>query len=94
MSAYTKVPMARLGPLIDTWLSKPGNSQRILSELSGVPERRIYNIRKGYDSTTRNGVVWKYYNVEFTTADKLLTAMGQEDEWYHSLLDIYEAEDD
>jgi hypothetical protein len=86
--------MARLAPLIDNWLSKPGNTQRNLSELAGVPERRIYNIRKGYDSTTRNGVVWKYYNVEFMTADKLLTAMGMENEWYLSLLDIYEAEDE
>ena len=93
MSAYTKVPMGRLSPLIQTWLKRPGNSRRILSELSGVPERRIYCILKGYDPQTKRGKKYQFSNVEFETAEKLLLAMDMQEEWYLSLVDIYEAED-
>lgn len=85
--------MGRLTPLIQSWLSRPGNTRRNLADLSGVPERRIYCILKGYDNQTKRGHQYKFSHVEFETADKLLMAMGMEDEWYFSLLDIYEADD-
>jgi hypothetical protein len=86
--------MGRLKPLIERWLNYPGNSRRILSELSGVPERRIYCILQGYDAQTKRGKRYLTSNVEQETADKLLIAMGMEEEWYLSLLDIYEADDE
>lgn len=93
MSAYTKVPMKRLQPLVKEWLKRPGNTQRGLSERAGVPERRIYEIKRGYGESIRDGRSYVYHNVEFTTADALLSAMDMENEWYISLYDLYFADD-
>lgn len=95
MSAYTKVPMSRLQPLLKEWLAKPGHTQRMLSQLSGIPERRIHQIKNGVavGGRRRDGRRYVYHNVEFTTADALLLAMGMEHEWYDSLADLYEYDD-
>lgn len=79
--------MERLRPLILTWLQKPGNTRRNLSALSGVPERRIYSILRGYDPTHGGG---RSTHVEFTTADRLLGAMDMYDVWWNELYDLYE----
>jgi hypothetical protein len=94
VSAYTKIPMARLGPLIDEYLKDSKTKLTHLAKESGVPERRIYAIRRGFDRYRRNGKDEIHTNVEFTTADKLLTAMGRQEEWYKALLDLYEAPED
>ena len=78
--------MARLQPLILEWLSKPGNNRGILSELSGVPVRRIYCILRGYDMTRYGPTT----NVTLDTADRLLIGMDMMDRWWSELDDIYE----
>lgn len=77
------IPTERLGPLLLDWIDEDeGRTRRVLSELSGVPERRIYAVLSGEQRF-----------VQFDTADRLLCGMDVVEEWHLSLADLYSATD-
>jgi hypothetical protein len=89
MAVAVKVPMAILSPYINEWLAKPNHTLTELEVLSGVPARRIFCIRRGFDRTFVKGKWRMYTHVTFDTADKLLSAMDMVDRWYSELGEFY-----
>ena len=75
------IPTDRLAPLLLDWIDEDeGRTRRVLSELSCVPERRIYAVLSGEQRF-----------VQFDTADRLLCGMDVVEEWHLSLADLYDA---
>lgn len=87
--------MTAVAPILDEWIERnntlvdrQGNASgglKILSELSGVPERRIYAIRRGFltDGHKRpSGRQMVYTTLTFDTVDRLLVGMGWQHEWH------------
>ena len=65
------------------WIDEhKGRTRRVLSELSGVPERRIYAVLSGEQRF-----------VQFDTADRLLCGMDVVEERQLSLADLYDVSD-
>ena len=75
------IPTERLAPLLLDWIDEDeGRTRRVLSGLSGVPERRIYAVLSGEQRFVR-----------VDTADRLLCGMDVVEEWHLSLADLYDA---
>jgi hypothetical protein len=99
------IPLYVLGDLVREWKSRSGfdddgsptanhgsGTRVVLEELSGVPQRRLHAIEKGWDrhGYTKRPTKASYTKViSFDVADKLVCAMDMVDEWREGRLKAY-----
>src|SRR3954470_23244192 len=100
------IPLYVLGDLVREWKARNGfddeasptanhgsGTRVVLEELSGVPQRRLHAIEKGWDKYSypnRSGQKWSFTKViSFDVADKLVCAMDMVEEWWNGRLKPY-----